>query len=221
MSKVPRNRVRIPAPAKTGEQIKATRTIEDYMAPLDSHRNRAGIVPPPGAPPPDDMRRRMFLGKHRLGKRWTEIILAVQDGCFTWEEFVETLDASEIARGQLKDKYGRFRGRPPTFVPRAFFEACTRELYRRGRMEYEKAYLAAVETLTEISRDGRKDADRIKAATFIIERLEGKAPEKVEIKVSDPFSDLVDGAIASIQEEAAIANAHNYFERMGSDEVSE
>ena len=202
----------------SAEDAAHRKEIGEFVEPLDQGVNRAGIVPAGGGPNDRDDRRRMFLGKQRLGKRWTEVITNVEAGVFTWDEFVATLDASEISRGQLKDKDGKFRGRPPAFVPRGFYDACTKELLKRGRSEWEKAYLGALEAMTKIAtKEGAKDADRIKAAQIVIERIEGKTPDKVEIKMSDPFSDLVEGAIAQISEDAAIANAQDYFERMDRD----
>jgi hypothetical protein len=200
----------------TAEDAEARQEAGDFVAQYDVGKNRGGMVPAGGGPNEVDPRRRIFLGKHRLGKRWSEVIMAVNDGVFTWDEFVETLDDTEIARGQLKDKAGRFRGRPPTMVPRAFFDACQKVLVKRARSEYEKAYLEAIKAMTTIAKGeelGAKPADKIKAAQFIIERLEGKAPEKLEVKISNPFEDMISGAIAEVSEDAAIANAQEYLSR--------
>lgn len=208
------------APASPGERTgnaEHRNEIGEFVEQYDTGVNRAGIVPAGGGPNEVDPRRRVFLGKMRLGKRWSEILMAVEDGAFTWDELVATLDASEIARGQIKDKNGRFGGRPPAMVPRGFYDACTKELMKRGRSEYEKAYLVAVKAMADIAAGkeiGAKPADKIKAAQFVIERLEGKTPDRVEIKMDNPFGDLVSGAIAEINEDAAIANAQDYLERM-------
>lgn len=217
------------APISPGDRTAdsaSRKEIGKYVETLDTATNRAGIVPAGGHPDSAvDPRRRLYLGKQRLGKRWSEILIAVNDGVFTWEEFVETLDASEIARGQLKDKRGNFTGRPPQLVPRGFFDACQKVLLKRARQEYEKAYLLAIETMTSLATG--KDADgneilgvkpeaKMKAAQFVIERMEGKTPEKVEVKVSNPFQDMVAGVIAEVAEDAAIANAQDYYNRIES-----
>jgi len=214
---------RYESPGRLGHS-EARREAGEAVQHNDTDVNRGGLVPMGGVNDkfkgedgkPIDPRRRIFLGKSRLGKRWSEVILAVNDGVFTWDEFVGTLSASELARGQLKDKGGRFRGRPPAFVPRGFHDACVAELLRRGKEEWQKAYLAAVKVMGEISEGEipAKPADRIKAAQFIVERLEGKTPQPLEIKMSDPFTDMLAGAVASVEEDARIANAQDYMERM-------
>lgn len=218
-------------PGATQGDPKERKEAGEFVKEFDTGRNRGGIVPAGGVMDSIkdengrvDKRKRIYLGEQRLGKRWSEIIMAVNAGEFTWDEFVATLDSSEIARGQLKDKAGHFRGRPPALVPRGFFDACRKELMKRAQSEYEKAYLAAIEAMTKIAKGeemGAKPADKIKAAQFIIERLEGKTPERVEIKMSDPFADLVEGAIAQVSEDAAIANAQSYLERLGAQEGAE
>lgn len=206
------------SPGRT-ENAVSRKEAGEFVERYDEGTQRAGMVPDGGRPDDVDPRRRLYLGKQRLGKRWSEIIIAVEEGVFTWDEFVATLDDSEIARGQLKDKDGKFRGRPPSLVPRGFFDACTKVLMKRARSEWEKAYLGSVEAMAQIAlgkQPGAKVSDVIKASQFVIERMEGKTPEKVEVKISDPFGDMVAGAIAEVSEDAAIANAHEYLERMGS-----
>lgn len=175
-----------------------------------------GLVPEPGrlGRKEIDERRRRRLKPVKLGKRWSEIVDDIQAGAYTWAEFVETLDPTELARGQLKDKNGEFKGRPPAIVPRAFHDACIRELISRGKTLYQENYVQAINAMTEIAQNGDKDSDRIKAAQFVIERLEGKVPDKVEISQSDPFKEMIAGAVAEVAEDAAIANAQRYMDRM-------
>lgn len=178
--------------------------------------NRGGIVPEGGAAAEDGDHRKRYRMKYagRLGKRWSEIIQAVQNGEHTWSDFVETLSPEELARGQLKDKNGTFLGRPPAFVPRAFHDACIRELLARGKVLYKENYVKAIQAMTDIANSPTaKESDRIKAATFVIERLEGKVPERVEISAADPWQQIISGIIAEVDEEE-IANAQAYLSRM-------
>lgn len=176
-------------------------------------RNIGGMVPPSGVPGiGQDNRVRKTI---RAGKRWSEIIGQVKEGQFTWEDFVSTLSPTELARGQLKDKGGTFKGRPPALVPAAFHNACIRELMNRGQVAYRTNYLEAIKAMTAIANSKSiltKDADRIKAAQFVIERLEGKVPERLEVAMVNPMDALISGVIASIEDEA-IANAQDYLER--------
>lgn len=170
------------------------------------------MVPEGGASAADgDERVRVRI---RAGKRWSEIINGVKTGEFTWEEFVSALSPTELARGQLKDKNGNFSGRPPAMVPRAFHDACIRELMKRGQTAYRENYLVAIQAMTSIAQNPMaKESDRIKAAQFVIERLEGKVPERLEIAAADPWQTIIGGIVADV-EDTQIANAQAYLERM-------
>lgn len=185
------------------------------VVPIHKGEDRVG-VPEAGASGKDGDHRKRYNLKYagRLGKRWSEIIQNVKDGHFTWEEFVASLTAEELARGQLMDKSGTFQGRPPSFVPRQFHDACVRELLGRGRVLYKENYVKAIQAMTEIaSSKTAKESDRIKAATFVIERLEGKVPDRLEISAADPWETIISGIVSEADPEA-IANAQSYLNRM-------
>jgi hypothetical protein len=158
----------------------------------------------------------------RMGKRWSEIHQHVEDGDYTWEEFAASLHPRELARGQLFDSRGGFSGRPPKLVPRAFHDACVRELMKRGKRMYQENYLQAIDAMTSIATDPLvKPTDRLKAAQFVIERLEGKVPERVEISQAAPWQEMINGITAEVAEDAAIASAQDYLERMGTEQQAE
>lgn len=172
-------------------------------------------IPEGGRYGSDDPRPNIKI-KHttRLGKRWSEIILAIDAKEYTWDEFVGALTPEELARGQLMDKHGGFVGRPPSFVPRAFHDACIRELLGRGRQLYKESYVKAIQAMTGIAESQTaKESDRIKAATFVIERLEGKVPDKLEVSVADPWQQLISGIIAEADDEM-VGNAQEYLSRV-------
>lgn len=178
-------------------------------------RNIGGMVPPGGVHDSVgyDPRVRVLV-KIRAGKRWSEIMTRVKQGEYTWEEFASTLSPTELARGQIKDKHGGFKGRPPTLVPAAFHNACIRELMARGQRAYRENYMDAIKAMTSIANSTiAKDSDRIKAAQFVIERLEGKVPERLEISQVNPMDALISGIVAEA-EDKAIANAQDYLERL-------
>jgi hypothetical protein len=125
----------------------------------------------------------------------------------TMQEFVETLSPEELVRGRPRDKSGGFRGRPPTWVPHEFHRACIRELMRRGKEMWQVAYLEAIEAMTDIA-SGRGAAgkvatpgERIKAAQFVIERLEGRVPEVVKIESDQPWALVLDGIVADVNDD--------------------
>jgi hypothetical protein len=186
------------------------------------HGDRVG-VPQGGASAENGDHRKRYRLKYagRFGKRWTEIIQAVDNKEYTWDEFCNSLTPEELARGQLMDKDGRFMGRPPTFVPRAFHDACVRELLSRGRILYKENYVKAIQAMTEIAASkSAKESDRIKAAQFVIERLEGKVPERLEIAAADPWQQIITGIIAEVEDDQ-IANAQDYLNRMNAGPANE
>lgn len=160
-------------------------------------------------------RRKVKVEKQiNLGKRWAQVFTAVENGEYTWEEFCSSLTPAELARGQLMDKNGHFTGRPPTMVPRAFLNACTKELMKRGATLWKENYVEAIQAMTSIAKDpSAKHSDRIKAAEFVIERLEGKTPQVVQVTVEEPWQVALDGMIAETNEEMAISRAHDYTAR--------
>lgn len=99
---------------------------------------------------------------------------------------VEELDDEELARCQLKDKNGRFTGKPPTFLPRALVLRMQREFFKRGDDLFAKSYVEAVKTMTNIMTDVNVDESvRLKAAQYVVERVRGKTPEHVVVSAED------------------------------------
>lgn len=106
---------------------------------------------------------------------------------------VADLDEEELARGYCKDKNGRFSGRPPMVVPRELHDRMRRELLKRGDDLFAESFVEAVRTMANIALDTRaEDKDRIKAAQYVIERVAGKVPEKVELSAADPWQSIID-----------------------------
>lgn len=123
----------------------------------------------------------------------------------TMEEFCETLSPEELVYGKLKDKNGGFTGRPPAWVPREFHRACIRELMRRGQHLWRENYLASIEAMTMLAQDPKvKPADRIKAAIFVIERIEGKIPERVEITGDSPWQLAIEDIVAEVPDSSLL-----------------
>jgi hypothetical protein len=138
-----------------------------------------------------DPRQRTFL-KQRIGKRWSQIHEDVNAGVYTWAEFVEGLDAEELARGQLKDKDGYFRGRPPDFIPRQFLTACQREMIRRFNYKIQANFEAATDELIRLGTSDIMDPkDRVKVLQYLVERVVGKIPDKIEVAVADPWETII------------------------------
>lgn len=113
-----------------------------------------------------------------------------------YQEFLEgtlnprDLTWEELTRGQLADRNGHFSGRPPAVVPRTFHTACVREIQRRLNQRFAAAADEAVDTLVDVMRNGegeqfsqfeRGGTQRLAAAKYIIERVIGKVPDKLEV----------------------------------------
>lgn len=120
---------------------------------------------------------------------------------------VADLSPEELARGQLKDKNGRFTGRPPKFLPRDLVMRMRREFLARGDKAFEDSYLDAVNEMKRIMTSAKvDDAVRLKAAIYIVERVGGKTPEHIEMKVDAPWMGMLQRMIvpvAALEESAA------------------
>lgn len=152
-----------------------------------------GKMGPRSTPP----RKKVFLAPS-----WTQRLKEMEESGVTMEDFVKGLSPEELARGQVMID-GHFRGAPPKWVPQEFYHACVRELMRRGKQLYQENYLQAIEAMTAIATNGMFEAkDRIKAAQFVIERIEGKVPEKLEIGVDAPWQQLLRGIVVDVPDDA-------------------
>lgn len=139
----------------------------------------------------------------RMGRRWTQLLRDINDGKVTMREFVKTLTPEELVRGQMKASDGSFRGAPPKWVPSEFHAECTRELLKRGDQLWREAYLEAIKVYSTIAADASVEPQhRLKAAQYVIERIAGKTPEKVELTVAQPWETLISGIVAEAEDDA-------------------
>lgn len=114
---------------------------------------------------------------------------------------VEDLDTEELARGQLKDKNGRFTGRPPKFLPRQIVDAMKREHYARVNAILENSLSDMVKTMRAIALDEEADdSTRLKAAIYVFERFMGKTPDKINVTQQSTVDDIVDDIMYDINE---------------------
>jgi hypothetical protein len=114
---------------------------------------------------------------------------------------VDDLDTEELARLQLKDKNGKFTGRPPKFLPREIVDAFRREHYSRVNAILEESLSDMVKTMRAIALDKHEDgATRLKAAIYVFERFMGKTPDKINITKESTVEDIVDDILFDIDE---------------------
>lgn len=114
---------------------------------------------------------------------------------------VEDLDIEELARGQLKDKNGKFTGRPPKVLPREIVDAMRLEHHKRVNGILEQSLPAQVRTMIEISANRKNDPGvRLKAAIYVYERFMGRTPEKINITAETRVQDIVDDILYEVEE---------------------
>ena len=109
---------------------------------------------------------------------------------------VEDLDIEELAKGKLKDKNGRFTGRPPKLLPRQIIDAMRKEHYKRVNAVLEESLSDMVKTMRAIALDPTADdAVRLKAAIYVYERFMGKIPDRVDINTESKIDTLVESIL--------------------------
>lgn len=106
---------------------------------------------------------------------------------------VEDLDDEELARGYPRSADGSFRG-APTVIPKIVHDRIVRELFKRADQKLKESLLDVVDTMVSIAQDGELDANvRLKAATYVYERLRGKVPEVVVTTDTKRWEEVLDG----------------------------
>lgn len=183
-------------------------------------RPREDVIPRPGSKDAEDTRT--AGARYHAGKRWSDIMDRIAKNEITWEDIVSEMDEEELARRQFRASTGTFVGRPPARPPLKFVQACDRELISRGALMWRSAYEKAIGTLVSIAEsEEAKESDRIKAATLIIERIEGKVPDRVVVSAGasgETVDEILMGVVAKVSaeeaENAAIGRAHDYTSRI-------
>lgn len=183
---------------------------EDRKAQVNHDRPEPGTRADRGEP---DKRQNEYV-KQRLGKRWSQIHREVaEEHLYSWDDFVEGLDAGELARGQLRDKHQKFSGRPPEFIPRAFYLACQREMIKRFNFKMQSNLEVAADELVRLgTSDIMEPKDRIKVLQYLIERVVGKIPDKVVVAAADPWETII-GDILSESPDDIRAQVPEYMAR--------
>jgi len=99
---------------------------------------------------------------------------------------VESLDFEELARLQLKDKNGRFTGRPPRYLPADIVKRMRNEFFKRGDGMFAQNYERCIQVMVDLAVSPiTEDATRFRAAQYVIERVRGKIPDRVEITADE------------------------------------
>lgn len=137
------------------------------------------------------MRRRLQDGRGiATVSRTTADVLDGLDDLSHWDD-------EEIRRGQRRNRNGGFSGRPPKLVPQRLHEERHRRTLSRAHRLFTENTEKAVQVLIDIAGDeSAPHSDRVKAASLILDRVMGRAPQAIEVEVQRPkFLDVLDRAI--------------------------
>lgn len=109
---------------------------------------------------------------------------------------VEELTDEELLRGYPLPSDGQRSGRPPSKIPMAIHKRCVQELFHRADEKLKESLLDAIGVMQDIMHDNQPDsivspADKMKAATWIYERVRGKIPEVVQHVQEKPFETIM------------------------------
>lgn len=203
-----------PKAKRRGKKRVETENVVSLFGEATGREDPDGIVPKRDKTSP-----RQGTNRIKVRGRWAEVMRDIKDGKITMKEFVAALDPEELARGQMRADDGTFRGAPPKWVPAELHQQCVRELMARGDQIWKGAYIDAIKTFQTIATSSAfEPKDRLKAAQYVVERIAGKTPERVELSVVDPWEALIGGIVAEAEDEA-IARAARVFN--GQDPVAE
>lgn len=119
---------------------------------------------------------------------------------------VEDLDDEEIARGQCRRADGTFSANPPKMIPKAIHDRMVSVLFERANEAFKVALIPAVITLGKIANgDAYEPADRIKAASLIVDRVMGKNADVVVHKQDAPWEMALSTITAGSRADSRIA----------------
>ena len=106
----------------------------------------------------------------------------------------------ELMRGQRRDLGGHWRGRPPTVVPRAVHDELVRRKMSAAHDLLRDNVVSAVQVLINVANDNSAEPGvRLKAASLILDRVLGKASERVQISVEPAWAVALRGAVIDVE----------------------
>lgn len=188
--------------ARRAEALQAKENVVDLFGAPGARNDPDNVLPSGKDGPRPEHRKTRPRKKMRLSPNMTEVMNRIASGETTMKEVVAAMDPEELVRGRFKAQDGTFVGRPPAFVPAEFHNECIRELMRRGQELYRSNFLNAINVFTQVMNDATVEpAQRLKAAQYIWERLEGKVPERVEVAAAEPWQQIIDGIVAEAEDE--------------------
>ncbi len=105
---------------------------------------------------------------------------------------VADLDDEELARGMCRNEDGKFPRKKPEHVPRVMLDAMQKILFERAEDALKASLVASAEQMAKLAADPEVEPRiRLQAATWIYERLRGKAPQEVKFTQDKPFEQIL------------------------------
>jgi hypothetical protein len=112
---------------------------------------------------------------------------------------VEDLDDEELFRGQCRDRRGGFSGGKPDMIPRAMMVEWSRRIRQGATTKLDANLGAMTDALVSlITHESTDSAVRLSAIKYGMDRVLGKAVERLDLQVSEkPWESLlsIDGGI--------------------------
>jgi len=116
--------------------------------------------------------------RHIAVSRTTTAVLNGEEDLSQWSD-------AELERGQRKNARGTFTGRKPIVVPLALHAELSRRRLRKGQQLLIANVERAVQILIDVADDPDTPPDvKVKATALIIERVYGRAAERVDLNVT-------------------------------------
>jgi hypothetical protein len=143
---------------------------------------------------------------------------------------VEQLEDWELVRGVARQPKGVKANRHlrevsnANMVPLDQYRAMVAELFKRHDEKLRGMADSAIETLFDIMiNDANEPADRIKAATWIYERVRGKTAEtlKLQVEATEPWQQVIEGIARVTRDEAMAPMGHKAIEQALDAEIVE
>lgn len=122
--------------------------------------------------------------KRKRDGRATVTVSPTTAGILAGELDLSSWSLEELRRGQLRGSDGKWHGRPPQVVPKAIHDELVKRKMSKAFDLLRSNTYKAVKVLAEIATDKSADpAVRVKAASEILDRALGKAPEHVSLDI--------------------------------------
>jgi len=133
---------------------------------------------------------------------------------------IQDLDDEEVMNFGFRSATGRIF--KPKNITREMVQAFTKVIYERSLDALKANALEAVNTLTGIMMDNAVDANvRVKAATEVLDRTLGKAPQTVQLVGEAPWEQLFEGLATVSRSESRKARGQVIDAEVVGDDVSE